>query len=69
VAQIVKTFASGTEGMGFKSWSDQISHTLSTTRHRCNLWSVGPGVKSQRWAPLTPGTRYREASITKIWFF
>jgi len=23
--------------MGFKSRADQISHTLPTTRHRCNL--------------------------------
>jgi len=33
----VKTFASGAGDMGFKSRTDQISHTLPTTRHRCNL--------------------------------
>jgi len=32
-----KTSASGAGGMGFKSRADQISHTLLTTRHRCNL--------------------------------
>jgi len=26
--------------MGFKSRADQISHTLLTTRHRCNLDTV-----------------------------
>jgi len=33
----IMTFASGAGGMGFKSRADQISHTLPTTRHRCNL--------------------------------
>jgi len=28
-----------------------------TTRHRRNLWSVGPDAKPRRWAPLTRGTR------------
>jgi len=32
-----KTSASGAGGMGFKSRVDQISHTLPTTRYRCNL--------------------------------
>jgi len=37
-----KTFASGAGGMGFKSRTDQISHTLPTTCHRCNLdvWAL-----------------------------
>jgi len=52
-----KTFASGTGGMGLKSQADQISHTLPTTRHRCNLLSVGLGAKPRRWAPLTRDTR------------
>jgi len=30
---------------------------LPTTRHRCNLDCVGPGVKPRRWAPLTCDTR------------
>jgi len=38
-----KTFASGAEGMGFISRADQISHTLPTTRHRCNLDCMGLG--------------------------
>jgi len=33
----VKTSASDAGGMGFKSRADQISHTLPSTRHRCNL--------------------------------
>jgi len=32
-----KTSASGEEGMEFKSRADQISNTLQTTRHSCNL--------------------------------
>jgi len=43
--------------MEFKPRADQISHTLSTTRHRCNLGCVGLGAKSRRWAPLTCDTR------------
>jgi len=35
-----KTFASGTGGMGLNSRVDEIYHTLPTTRHSCNLWSV-----------------------------
>jgi len=36
-----KTFASGAADMGFKFRADQISHTLPTTRHRCNLaWAL-----------------------------
>jgi len=46
-----------------ESRADQISHTLPTTRHRCNLDSMGLGAKPRRWAPLT------QASIVKIWFF
>jgi len=52
-----KTFASGAKGMGFKLRADQISHTLPTTRHRCNLDSVSLGLKPWRWAPLTRNTR------------
>jgi len=52
-----KTFASGAGGMGFKSRANQISHTLPTTRHRCNLDRVGLGAKPRRWAPLTLDTR------------
>jgi len=37
MAQVIKTSASGTGGMGFTSRADQIFHTLSTTRQRCNL--------------------------------
>jgi len=43
--------------MGFKSLADQISHMLLTTCHCCNLWSVGPGAKLRKWAPLTHDTR------------
>jgi len=50
-------FASGTEGMEFKSRADQISHGLPTIRHHCKLWSVVPGAKSRRWEPLTRDTR------------
>jgi len=32
-----KTYAFGAGGMGFKFRADQISYTLPTTRHRCNL--------------------------------
>jgi len=39
-----KIYASGAGGMGFKFWADQISHTLPTTRHRCNLDCVGLGL-------------------------
>jgi len=37
-----KTFATGAGGMGFKPRADQISHTLPTTRHCCNLdvWAL-----------------------------
>jgi len=37
-----KTSVSGAGDMGFKSLSDQISHTLPITYHRCNLdvWSL-----------------------------
>jgi len=41
----------------FKSRADQISHTLPMIRHRCNFWSVVPGAKSRRRAPLTRDTR------------
>jgi len=44
-------------GMGFKYRADQISHTLPTTRHRCNLDCVDLGAKLRRWAPLTRDTR------------
>jgi len=41
--------ASGAEGMGFKPWADQISHTcqrLATTENlTCNFWH-----KPRRWA-------------------
>jgi len=52
-----KTSASGAGGMGFKSRADQISHTLPTTRHRCNIECVGLGVKPRSWAPLIRDTR------------
>jgi len=52
-----KTFVSGAGDMRLKSWADQISHTLPTTRHRCNLWSVGLGAKLRRLAALTRDTR------------
>jgi len=52
-----KTSSSGVGSMGFKSWANQISHTLPTTRHRCNLNCVGPGAKPRRWASLTRDTR------------
>jgi len=52
-----KTFASGAGGMGLKSRANQISHTLPTTRHRCNLDCVGLGAKPRRWAPLTLDTQ------------
>jgi len=32
-----KTSGSGARGMGFNPPADQISHTLPTTRHRCNV--------------------------------
>jgi len=35
----------------------RISHTLPTTRHRCNLGCVGLGAKPRRWTPLTRDTR------------
>jgi len=47
-----KTFASGAGSMEFKFRDDKISHTLPTTRHRCNLkvWalaqSLGDGHRS-----------------------
>jgi len=44
-----KTFASGSGGMGFKFRADQISHTLPTTHHRCNLDCMGLGAKPRRW--------------------
>jgi len=43
--------------MGFKSRADQISHTLPTTRHRCNLDCVSPGAKPRRWKPPIRDTR------------
>jgi len=52
-----KTFASGAGGMGFKSQADQISHTMPTIRHRCNLDCVGLNAKPWRWAPLTRDTQ------------
>jgi len=52
-----KTFHSGAGYMGFKSQADQISHTLPTTRHRCNLDWVGIGAKPPKTAPLTRDTR------------
>jgi len=53
----LRTFASGAEGMGFKSRADQISHTLPTTRHRYKLDCMGLGAKPRRWASLTRDTR------------
>jgi len=41
-----KTFASGAGGKWFKFRADQIAQT-STTRHCCNLWSVGPGKSAE----------------------
>jgi len=37
-----KTSVSGVGCLEFKSRADQISHTLPTTRHRCNLevWAL-----------------------------
>jgi len=53
-----KTSAFGAGGMGSEFRAEQISHTLPTTRHRCNLdvWGVGPGAKLRRWAPLARDT-------------
>jgi len=46
---IGQTFASDAEGVRFKHRSDQISHTLPTTRQRCNLdvwaWAQSRGVE------------------------
>jgi len=39
------TFWNDAGGMGFKSRADQISHTLPTTRHRCNRDCVGLDAK------------------------
>jgi len=41
-----KTFASGAGGMGFKSRSDQICHTLPTNLPPLQPWLCGPWRKS-----------------------
>jgi len=42
MSEMDKTSASGAGSMGFKSWADQISRTLQTTRYSCNLkvWAL-----------------------------
>jgi len=56
--------------MGFKSLADQISHTLSTTRHRCNLdvWALAQSRGVGHRSLVTPEIRVL-ASIMKILFF
>jgi len=64
-----KTFASGAGGMGFKSRADQVSHTLPTTRHRCNLdvWALaqsrGDGHRSPLVTPERVLSEYNEDLI------
>jgi len=51
-----KTSASGVGGMGFKFRANQISHTLSTTRHRCNLdvWALAQRRGDRHRSLVTP---------------
>jgi len=51
-----KTFASGAGGMGFKFRADQISDTLPTTRHRCNLevWALAQSCGDGQRSLVTP---------------
>jgi len=42
--------ASGVEVMGFKSWANQVFHTLPMARHHCKRDICDPGHKPQRWA-------------------
>jgi len=45
--------------MGFNSRTDQISHTLPTTRQRCNvnMWALAQSCGDGQWVPLTRDTR------------
>jgi len=45
--------ASDAGGMGFKSRADQVTNDSPPLQP----WSVGPGAKLWRWAPLTRDTR------------
>jgi len=51
-----KTSTAGAGGMGFKSRADQISHTLPTTRYRCNLevWALAQSRGDGHRSIVTP---------------
>jgi len=65
-----KTSASGMRRMGFNSRADQISHTLPTTRYRCNLdvWALAQNRGDGNRSLVTPPKGYW-ASMLRIWFF
>jgi len=57
-----KTSVSGAESMGFKSRTDQISNTLPTTRHRCNLevWALAQSRRDWYRSLVIPETLLSE---------
>jgi len=50
------TSAYGTGGLEFKFWAHQISHTLPTTRYRCNLdvWALAQSHRDRHCSLVTP---------------
>jgi len=66
-----KTSASGSGGMGFKFQADQISHTLPTTRHCCNLdvWALAQSRGDEHCSLVTPErviSEYNKDLIKKL---
>jgi len=65
-----KKSASGAGRMGFKFRSDQISHTLPTTRHRCslNVWALAQSRVDGHRSLVTPERILNEYNEDLIFF-
>jgi len=68
-ADILTKFDSGAGDMGFKSRADQISHTLPTTRHCCNLdmWALSQSHADGHRSLVTPERVLGECNEDLIW--
>jgi len=64
-------YGSGTGGMGFKSRTDQISHTLPTINHRYNLgvWALVQSHGDKHCSLVTPESVLNEYKEDFIYLF
>jgi len=69
MAFVVLRYHSG-GGMEFKSRADQISHTLPTTRHRCNfdVWALAQSRGDGHRSLVTPERVLNEYKEDLIFF-